>query len=105
MQHEIGNAEVHQGKRDGAPGAAGADLHHCCVLGAGAADAFIKTVAPSRAIEIVAGRAAVGREHDGVHRADLGGARVHGIEQRNDLLLERKSDVGADEARGLDRFV
>ena len=104
MQDEIGNAEIHQGKRDGAAGAAGADLHHGRVLGAGAADAFSEAVAPSRAIEVVAGGAAIGREHDGVDRADLGGARVHGIEQRNDLLLERKGDVGADEARGLDRL-
>jgi hypothetical protein len=105
MQDEFGNAKVHQGKRDGAPGAAGADLHHRRVLGGGAADALIETIAPARPVEVVTGAAAIGRKHDGVHRADLGGAWVHGIEQRNDLLLEGKSDVGANEARDLDRFV
>src|SRR5581483_7005627 len=100
---EPGNAEIHQGESDGAPGAAGTDLHDRRAPCAVASQPFYKTAAETGAVEIVACGPAVGRDRDRVHRADLRSFRVDGIEQVEDVLLERVGNVRSGKARDPDR--
>ena len=80
MKDQLGDAEIHQSESNGAPGAAGADLHHCLGLGAVRSQDFEKTVAPAAAIEIVSGGAAIRRDRHCVDSADLRRLRVDRVE-------------------------
>jgi hypothetical protein len=102
VKHQNGDAAIHQRPGDGAPGAAGADLHHRLAVCMLAPETFHEAVAPVPAIEVVAGGAAIRCDRDGVDRADLRRLGTHRIEQRNDLLLERVGDIGAGESRRFD---
>ena len=91
MDDEKPDAQIHQGKRDGVPGAARADQHDRRALRGGAPERFLEAVAPAAAVEIIAGGAAVRRNRHGIDRAGLRRLGVHGVEQRHDLLLERET--------------
>jgi hypothetical protein len=104
VQHHDAGAEIHQRKDDRAPGAARADQHHGLAARAVRSERLGKAVAPAAAVEIVAGGAAVRRDRNRVDRADLRRFGIDRIEERNNVLLERISDVGAGEARSFDGF-
>ena len=104
IKHDYGGAEIHESKGDRAPGAAGADQHHGCRLGTGAAEPLLEIAAKAAPVGVVAGGAAVGRNGDGVDGADLCRFAVDLVQQRQHVLLERKRHVGAGKARGLDRI-
>ena len=82
MNDKDRNAQIHQGKGDGAPGATGTDLHHRCILRTAAPEAFFKAAAKANSIKVVTGGSAVRRNRDGIDRADLSGLRIHRIEKR-----------------------
>jgi hypothetical protein len=54
VKHQNGDAAIHQCPGDGAPGAAGADLHHRLAVCMLAPETFHEAVAPAAAIEVVA---------------------------------------------------
>jgi hypothetical protein len=104
MNDEDRNAQIHQGKSNCTPSAAGADQYHCRILRTVASEAFLEAIAPTSPIEIVASGPAFRPNRDGIDRADLCGLRVHRIEKRDDLLFERIGDVCAGEASGFGRI-
>ena len=82
VQDEKGNAEIHQGKCNRVPRAAGAHLHDGCAARALGSKAFLKAVAPSAPVKIVARGASVRGNRDGIDRASLRSLRVDGIQER-----------------------
>jgi hypothetical protein len=85
------------------PGSTGADLNYVRTFRTVTTQAFCKAVSPAGPIEIVAGGVAIRSNQDGVDGAGLHGRRVHGIEQHDNVLLERIGNIGAGKARGFDR--
>src|SRR6266851_2052069 len=89
VNDESANAEIHQGKSDGAAGAAGTDLRNDRALCAAASKSLLEALAPPGAIKVVAGGAPIGCD---------------GIEKRQDRLFEGIGDIGAGKTDGLDGF-
>src|SRR5262245_27100325 len=84
MDDEHRDAQVHQGKRHGVPGAPGADLHDGCPLRAVTAKTFLETATPSASVEIIPGSAAVRRDGNSVDGANLDGFGIGRIEKWQD---------------------
>src|SRR6266851_1475885 len=104
VNDESANAEIHQGKSDGAAGAAGTDLRNDRALCAAASKSLLEALAPPGAIKVVAGGAPIGCDGHCVDRADLSSLGVDGIEKRQDRLFEGIGDIGAGKTDGLDGF-
>src|SRR5262245_28422597 len=104
VHDEERGAEIHQGKCDRVSGTSGADLHDRCTLRPRRAKTFLKTMAPSAPVEVVARGAAVRRNGHGIDRADLGSFRIYRIQKRQNFLLERICDICTRKTGDLDRL-
>src|SRR5215510_2803053 len=98
------NAEIHQGKCNCMPRASGAHLHDGCAPRALRPETFLEAMAPSAPVKIVAGGTAVLRNGNRVDCANLGSLRIHGVQERQNVLLEGIRDVRPREAGSLDRI-
>src|SRR5215467_6292395 len=92
-------AEVHQRKGDGSSGAACADENGRLAIDARAQKPFLEAALKTAAVGVVAGGVSVCGDRYGVHRTDLLRLSRHLIQQRNNRLFARESDVDAVESR------
>src|SRR5699024_7170705 len=88
---EFAHAEFGQGEPDRTAGSAGPDLHDR--LGGGACQPGPESGGEPGDIGVVAGRAPLPVDDNGVDRIDAPGHRVDVVEEVDDLLLERVGDV------------